>query len=427
MAEPTLALRFSDLRSEIAYYLGYGRSFHQHGVIAVTSGTTVTLSGHVREFPSWRATGRITYRTEQASMGTVDKAISSGSATVLTSSGLTNTTDPSTTSNYSLYPWSDDEVADIEMCLSSGLRQFYHPPPLPGEGIMAHEWSFLYPEATVTIFGDIDEVTTETVDHSAYDSAADTTTITRNSGTQSFYPSMVGNTFVSDDGSTYVIKEYVSATSIKVSGDASSETDNKPYSITTDATYAMADNHGGFIDQLHYDAGDNSHHSLELTSPNRILALRQQNVGTVSPSSSPVLAAEIIRSSGGTNMLDGDKREIGQRNLLMVWPEPNGIYTIHGRHNELQDTLAFNEYPLGGAAHSETILASCLAVAESRVDDQQGNMAANFQRLLAASVNHDRVTMSPRNFGYNADTSGSRDGGRRYYKPATYGGVEYFG
>lgn len=78
MPEPSLSLTFADLKSEVGFFLGYGRG-----------------SGH------------------------------GGSA------------------------WTDLQTRDIESAVKAGLRQFYSPPPL--EGRAPHEWSFLKPQATVTL------------------------------------------------------------------------------------------------------------------------------------------------------------------------------------------------------------------------------------------------------------------------------------
>lgn len=45
--------------------------------------------------------------------------------------------------------WSHAQLKQVEVALQTGLRKFYAPPVLPGEGY-SHDWSFLRPLATVT-------------------------------------------------------------------------------------------------------------------------------------------------------------------------------------------------------------------------------------------------------------------------------------
>ncbi len=83
-------------------------------------------------------------------------------------------------------------------------------------------------------------------------------------------------------------------------------------------------------------------------------------------------------------------------------------------------------YAYGGSAHTETIIESCLAVAEQRLDDAMTVHSVQFKRLLAASVGHDR-RLQPNNYGYNGDR---RDGRFRSFRgrpwdnlTVTYNGV----
>ena len=46
--------------------------------------------------------------------------------------------------------WTTEQQAGITECLASGLRQFYFPPPLPGER-SPYDWSFLKPVASLTL------------------------------------------------------------------------------------------------------------------------------------------------------------------------------------------------------------------------------------------------------------------------------------
>lgn len=46
--------------------------------------------------------------------------------------------------------WSDDQTQDVDQIVASGLRQFYNPPPLPGES-SSYDWSFLKPRIVLPL------------------------------------------------------------------------------------------------------------------------------------------------------------------------------------------------------------------------------------------------------------------------------------
>lgn len=86
---------------------------------------------------------------------------------------------------------------------------------------------------------------------------------------------------------------------------------------------------------------------------------------------------------------------------LVIWPTPDSTYEITFRMVcglfRLNDD---NPIPLGGTEHWETLLESCLAVAEERRDDEAGLHSQRFQERLLASVNRDGSVMRPDSLGY---------------------------
>lgn len=99
--------------------------------------------------------------------------------------------------------------------------------------------------------------------------------------------------------------------------------------------------------------------------------------------------------------------EKGQRFELLFWPTPDAVYTLEFiqivNPNILTDA---NPFPYGGPIHAETILESCLAVGEARMDDNPGNHASRFTELLAASIELDGQLTRAENLGPNLDRSG---------------------
>lgn len=110
----------------------------------------------------------------------------------------------------------------------------------------------------------------------------------------------------------------------------------------------------------------------------------------------------------------GTSLKKGQRARLTFFPTPDDDYTIGLTYTVLGEALtAANPYPLGGAAHAETIQAACIAAAELYRDDKIGERHAYFMQRLAASILEDQNT-KPQLIGYNGDASDAMAwGGRR--------------
>lgn len=76
---------------------------------------------------------------------------------------------------------------------------------------------------------------------------------------------------------------------------------------------------------------------------------------------------------------------------VLFYPIPDAAYTLSYRFATQPPAIdGTNIYPMGGSMHAETILESCLAVAETKFDDEPGVHSQRFQVCLAASVQIDR-------------------------------------
>ena len=90
---------------------------------------------------------------------------------------------------------------------------------------------------------------------------------------------------------------------------------------------------------------------------------------------------------------------------MILWPTPDAIYTLTYRFIPHPDALTTAApYPYGGAAHAETLIESCLAVAEQRMNHERGLHYAAFMDRLGASVAYDR-RQAPEFYGYCGDNS----------------------
>lgn len=124
----------------------------------------------------------------------------------------------------------------------------------------------------------------------------------------------------------------------------------------------------------------------------------------------------------------GTSNLAGQRFNLYFFPTPDAAYTVQFNYYVLPDYLsgAF-PYAYGGAAHAETILESCLSIAEQRLDDAATVHTMKFKERLKASVGWDRKN-KPQTLGPNRDLSDLRDRFRRqrfFDRGITYQGVQY--
>lgn len=295
--------------------------------------------------------------------------------------------------------WTASEILDVTACIKRGLRNFYFPPRT--EQNAAHRWGFLRPSATLTIWDDVitDDAITATISF-----ATPISTVTASEAT--FYPSMVGKNLVTASENSYVIAGYTSSTVITVTGDASGDTGDI-ITIDSEDTFSLPWDYGGMYGDgaFTYANAENRSVPIILTSEANIRNLRQTSIST----GTPHLVAIIPKTTDGTE---------GQRWEAMFHTPPNDDYTLHYRYYVLPDALVLTslEYPYGSVAHSETILESCLAVAESREKDGgDGSHQARFGGLLQSSIDHDRGIGSPIvNFGYNRDGSDGVEFDRHY-------------
>ncbi len=274
------------------------------------------------------------------------------------------------------------ELANLLAAMRGGYRQFLSPPILPGEEV-AHSWSFLQVSTTLTAWADV-AATVMTVD------GAGNKTVTAASAT--FYPSMIGHTITSTNAS-YTITAYTSSTIVTVDVDASADT-GETFTMTATGDYRLPDDFGGFNGPLHYNASSYNNHPIHQTGTGNIYGQRQQPL-TANLATRPELYAVLPLASTGLT---------AQRSDLMLWPTPQSDHVLRIRYKVQQEPIDdTNEYPLGGMAHGDTLLASCLAYLETMVRDGQGPLWQNFITQLAASVSRDRTDNTPGILGYNGN------------------------
>lgn len=229
----------------------------------------------------------------------------------------------------------------LDYVIKSGLRQFYYPPPLPGEK-SSYDWSFLKPTATLTL----------------------------QKGAQ---------------------------------------------------TVALPDDYGGFDGQVTIVPQGVTCQPWKIDWENEG-RIRQRYAAYPSLVAPPRYVAQ--------ESLKGTTPNNGQRFQLYFFPTADQSYTLQVPYYVNPDYLTTaNPYHYGGAQHAETVIQSCLAIAEQKLDDDRDVQQVKFMERLAASIAMDRKN-KPQRLGYNADRSDRPENWRHGWQhwfapPSTYNGQSF--
>lgn len=271
---------------------------------------------------------------------------------------------------------SADEETEISLYVEEGQRDF----------LLSYEWGFMKPVATSVLWATNAATTTMTA------GGEGNATITASAAT--FFPTMVGHTIVSTNGS-YVIDGYVSTTVVTVASDASAD-DGEAFQITADGHYRLPDDFGGLLGDVYFQANDGLWLPLANTGVAELLELLQVSSGT----GRPTVCAVVPVNVAGT---------IGQRFDLAAWRIPDTNYTIRYQYQVLPDLLTANGYPYGGARHAETIKYACLAAMErSKHQLADGPNQRHYNRLLALSIKADQRGGRADSLGFLVDARPGR-------------------
>jgi len=301
--------------------------------------------------------------------------------------------------DYDTAPADDRKVVDF--AIRSGLRQFYAPPPLPGERI-PHVWSFLYPEKTISVYAAI------TLTNSGLQTAGSTLDVTGTPflndqggafATGDFSPHVDQTIKFTTSGNLYTITSVTDSDTVEVSPNLkTADLTDALKSTLLAGDYSFPDDFGQLEGtRLTFDA-TTSYPPIVVTSDDRIRRLRMdnRNIATFRPSLANVRPRV---SAHGTT---------GQRFELVLWPNPDATYLLHYRFLVLVDDLTnVAHYPLAHMLHHETVMAACLSVAESMVEHPPRRRFHHdlFMERLAASVMLDRA-QAPASLGMSVDPLG---------------------
>ena len=159
----------------------------------------------------------------------------------------------------------------------------------------------------------------------------------------------------------------------------------------------LPDDFGGLVDGVSLPATSSmtGRRKLAVTADSRVRDA--YSIGSPSPTGPPSLVSVIP--------LKGTTLEEGQRWQLDFYPGADVAYTFDLAYHILADRLSGAQpWVYGGSLHSETVLESCLAIAEERIFDAPGVHAMKFRELLRGSIDADK-RFRPGSLGYNSDRS----------------------
>ncbi len=301
---------------------------------------------------------------------------------------------------------SADEKSIIDLILKRGLRQFYFPPSnivqsgnRTGISLPPYEWSFLKPITELDLIG---SYSTGTIAITVTE-----TTVTLTDGVWPSWTATKGTLVV--DNTAYAIASRTDDTHLELSEAWTEDTETEAdYTLKHNGNYDLPDDYGGMEGYMVHAEGANKP-NIQIAGEGNIRRLRS---GTTSRTD-PQFAAIRPKKQETTTT--------GQRFEIMFFPVPAIAYTLSYKMLVLPEALTDSiTHPYGGAMHAETILASCLAIAETDEEEIRGRRWQEFQDRLAASIQIDKRMISAEQFGYNRDNSDAvhQSGSMRH--PQTY-------
>lgn len=159
-------------------------------------------------------------------------------------------------------------------------------------------------------------------------------------------------------------------------------------------TVALPDDFGGFEGVITV---------LSPTQVNWPIYLYNEGIIREAYAMNPTISGRPIQAA--IQPLKGTTGTTGQRFQLFFFPSPDTNYSIQFQYYLLADFINGTiSYAYGGMAHAETILESCLAIAEQRIDGSNTVHSGQFMTRLAASIGKDRQYKA-QTLGYNRDLS----------------------
>ena len=180
--------------------------------------------------------------------------------------------------------------------------------------------------------------------------------------------------------------------------------------VAADKDYNLPDNFGGILgEEIAFPDGEGQTPIKVIPIGEMMRQLQSTATGT------PYNAAIRPRTNDGTT---------GQRYELLLYPTPNAIWNLQVPYSVNPEALSASApYPMGGPAHSETIIACCKWAADEMFNrGGDGQWKADAREALRGSILHDRKRNTPDYYQYNGE--GDPGIGTARIQTVTYDGVE---
>lgn len=280
---------------------------------------------------------------------------------------------------------------DLDECkrhVNNGIRMFFSDAPKP------NGWRFSRPIASVVLWPSITVLSTDLITSSGHDPGTDKTTLVVASAP--FFPSMELRSLVVTGVGTFTITDYVSTTTVRVSGNATGAgVVGVTWSLLSVGDYTLPRTFSGLTSgSIRYEADTDESVRIDWSSDTLIRQWRESNSDDFGD---PYLAA-VRPASGGATL---------RRWELMVYPTPDEQEIVEFPFDLHFDKLVdLDEVPPAPIIHDYTILAACLATVEKDVEERQGvDWDTYHQKCLLNSHQLD-ARSAPRGLGYFGSGTG---------------------
>lgn len=276
--------------------------------------------------------------------------------------------------------WQPEQVDKLLRTITTGYFRFLSPELQPEVGRV--NWSFMKPIGQITTLAPVNGTAT-----------SGTTTTLTDSGAA--FASLTGTDIQVTTGEGVYTRHVSSNTSTAITwpstgvgGGAVAGIDAGDLYTISQIDYPLPADFSGMVGKMFYSPDSTTWLPLPIISEQQILEMRSVQRMT---SGVPMYAA--VASSPSTSVAP-------QTMQVKLWPYPGAAYGLRFRYKAVPVPLSASyPYPLGGAFHSDTIRASCLAVAELENFDTEDVQRKNYERRLQASVIVDAEQNSTQTMG----------------------------
>jgi len=294
------------------------------------------------------------------------------------------------------------DLAECKRHVNNAIRMILNDAPA------LNGWRFTRPTASVVIWGTVATDDDNKVSSLGYDPLTDKTTLQAES--DSFYDSMEEKSIVLTGVDTFTITDYLSATQIKVAGDATAAgVSGVTWSLTADGNYTLPRSFGGQVVGVPtYESDTNQGVSLNWTDE---AVIRKWRENITDETGDPYLLA--IRP-----MATGTPR---RRWELMAYPQPDEVMTVEfPYHLHFDRMVDMDEVPPLPFVHDETVKAACLAVAEKDVEGVPGADWDYYTNSCLPNSYRVDAMAAPKRLGYFGNPSSPAGSPIKFFRKYVY-------